>query len=108
AAREKIYTAMVEKYPEDWRGFNDLGAVQLQLGKEAEGIANLEKANTLSPENPSVWVNMGNVALMKQDYAKAEEIFSKASAKGMDVSYGMGVLAIRKGNYGEAVSQLNK
>jgi Flp pilus assembly protein TadD/outer membrane protein OmpA-like peptidoglycan-associated protein len=106
-AKVTIYTTMTTKYPQDWRGFNDLGAVQLGMGS-ADGKANLEKANTLSPENPAVLINLGNVALMAKDYKKAEEKYKAAAAKGGDASYGLGILAIKKGNYADAVSNLNK
>ena len=108
AQREKVYITQVSKSTQDWKGFNDLGAVQLQLGKKQEGSDNLTKANELSPENPAILVNMCNVALMDQDYVKAADILSRAAAKGADVSYGMGILAIRKGNYADAVGLMNK
>jgi Flp pilus assembly protein TadD len=105
--KKTIYTTMTTKYPQDWRGFNDLGALQLSMGS-AEGKGNLEKANSLSPENATVLTNLGNAALMAKDYNKAGEYYKAAAAKGGDASYGMGILAIKKGNYADAVSNLNK
>jgi Flp pilus assembly protein TadD/outer membrane protein OmpA-like peptidoglycan-associated protein len=102
-----IYTTMTTKYPQDWRGFNDLGALQVSMGN-AEGKTNLDKANTLSPENPIVLTNLGNAALMAKDYEKASEYFKASASKGGDASYGMGIIAIKKGNYADAVSNLNK
>jgi hypothetical protein len=106
--KAQIYTAMTNKYPQDWRGFNDLGAVQASMKNTTEGMTNLEKANTLSPENPAILVNIGNTYLMSSNYAKAEEAYKTAAAKGGDASYGMGILAIKKGNYADAVSNFNK
>lgn len=103
-----VYTEMTTRFAQDWRGFNDLGAVQVATGKSAEGIANLEKANTLSPENPAILTNLGNAALMAKDYAKATEYYKAAAAKGGDASYGLGIIAIKKGNYADAVSNLSK
>ncbi len=107
-AREKVYTNLTTRYPNDWRGFNDLGAIQLELGKMAEGTANLDKANTLSPENPTVIINMANLARMNKDFAKASELYQTGASKGGDASYGLGIIAIKKGNYAEATTQLNK
>jgi Flp pilus assembly protein TadD/outer membrane protein OmpA-like peptidoglycan-associated protein len=107
-AKANIYGALTTKYAQDWRGFNDLGAVQLSMGKSTEGLANLNQANKLSPENPIVLINLGNASLMAKDYTKAAEYFKAASGKGGDASYGMGILAIKKGNYADAVSNLNK
>jgi tetratricopeptide (TPR) repeat protein len=106
--KARIYTVMTTKYPQDWRGFNDLGAVYASQNNSTDALANLDKANTISPENAAVLTNIGNVHLMNKNYAKAEEMYKAAASKGGDVSYGMGILAIKKGNYGEAVSQLNK
>jgi Flp pilus assembly protein TadD/outer membrane protein OmpA-like peptidoglycan-associated protein len=102
-----IYTTMTTKYPQDWRGFNDLGALQMSMGN-ADGVSNLNKANTLSPENPTVLTNLGNAALMAKDYNKAADYYKASASKGGDASYGMGIIAIKKGNYADAVSNLNK
>ncbi len=103
-----VYTAMTTKYPNDWRGFNDLGAVQIATGKTAEGMANLDKANTLSPENAAILTNLGNAALIAKDYNKATEYYKASAAKGGDASYGLGIIAIKKGNYADAVSNLSR
>lgn len=107
-AKAQIYTTMTTKFPQDWRGFNDLGAVQLAMGNTTEGMSNLNTANTLSPENAAVLTNLGNGYLIMKDYNKAGEFYKAAVAKGGNASYGMGVIAIKKGNYSEAVSNLNK
>jgi Tfp pilus assembly protein PilF/outer membrane protein OmpA-like peptidoglycan-associated protein len=103
-----IYNVFVQKYQNDWRGFNDLGAAQYLNGNKTEGKANIEKANTMSPENGIIMLNLANIARMEGDYVKAADLYKKASGKGADASYGLGVLAIKTGNYAEAVSQLNK
>jgi tetratricopeptide (TPR) repeat protein/outer membrane protein OmpA-like peptidoglycan-associated protein len=108
STKATIYNEMVTRFPNDWRGFNDLGAVQIAMGKSSDGLANLEKANILSPENSAVLTNMGNAALMAKDYNKATDYYKAAAAKGGDASYGMGIIAIKKGNYSDAVSNLNK
>ncbi len=107
-AKLNIYTAMTTKYPQDWRGFNGLGAVQIATGKSAEGMASLTTANSLAPENAIVLTNLGNAALAAKDYTKAAEYYKAASAKGGDASYGMGIIAIKKGDYADAVSNLSK
>lgn len=108
ASKAQIYTVMTTKFPQDWRGFNDLGAVQLAMGNTSDGMANLNTANSLSPENAAVLTNLGNGYLIMKDYDKAGEFYKAAVSKGGNASYGMGVIAIKKGNYSEAVSNLNK
>lgn len=108
ATKAQIYTVMTTKFAQDWRGFNDLGAVQLSMGQTTEGIASLNTANSLSPENAAVLTNLGNAYLIQKDFAKAGEFYKAAIAKGGNASYGLGVIAIKKGNYADAVANLNK
>ncbi|MFN5545360.1 MAG: tetratricopeptide repeat protein, partial [Bacteroidota bacterium] len=108
AGKITVYTAYIAKYPEDWKGYNDLGAAQLSGGNAAEGIKNLESANSKSPENPTVLANLGEAYLTAGDFAKAAEILKSATSKGANVSYASGVIAIKRGNYSEALSLLGK
>lgn len=103
-----LYNAYQVRFPNDWRGFNDLGAVYLSQGKNNEAATQLNKANELSPENGTVLANLGVVAKNKGDYAGAEKYYTQAAAKGTDVSYHRGVLAIKKGNYADAMTNFNK
>jgi hypothetical protein len=106
--KQSVYTKLVEKYPNDWRGYNNLGSTQYALGNAASGKSNIAKANELSPENGIILVNMANVARMEGDYKKAAELYKQATGKGGDASYGMGVLAIKTGNYADAIANFNK
>ncbi|MFN9581047.1 MAG: tetratricopeptide repeat protein, partial [Bacteroidota bacterium] len=103
-----VYTQLVAAFPNDWRGYNDLGAVQFLLGNKTEGAANISKANSLSPETGVILLNLANVARMNGDFKGAEELYKKASDKGADPSYGLAIMAIKLGNYTEAVNQFNK
>lgn len=102
-----IYTTFISKFPQDWRGYNDLGAVQVSQNKVGEGIANLNKANELAPENAAILTNLGNAYLTAGNYAKAEELFKAAATKGGNANYGLGVMAIKKGNYADAVTMIS-
>jgi Tfp pilus assembly protein PilF len=103
-----VYNSYITKYPNDWRGYNGLASVYLMKADYANASTNLDKANSLSPENGVVMANMGIVYKSKGEYAKAEQAFKSASNKGTDVSYNMGVLNIKKGNYADAVLSFNK
>jgi Flp pilus assembly protein TadD len=104
AQKMTIYNAFITKFPNDWRGYNGLASVYMSTGDYANAMVNLEKANSLSPENGVILANMGVVHRTRGDYAKAEQMYKSASGKGTNVSYNMGVLAIKRGNYPEAVS----
>jgi tetratricopeptide (TPR) repeat protein len=108
AQKIAIYNSFIAKLPNDWRGYNDLATVYLSSNDYTNAMTNLEKANSLSPENGVVSANMGIVYKSKGDYAKAEKAYKAAESKGIDVNYNLGVLNIKKGNYSEAINNLNK
>jgi tetratricopeptide (TPR) repeat protein len=108
AKKEEVLKAFTAANAEDWRGFNDLGAIQLKLNNLIDAESNLSKANALSADNAAVLANMGVLANAKGNVAEAEKMFKSASSKGTDVSYNLACIAIKKGNYSEAVSLFNK
>jgi len=108
AGKQAVYNAFITKYPNDWRGYNGLASTYLAVEDYNNALTNLEKANTLSPENGAILANMGTIYRTKGEYAKAEQAYKTASSKGTDVSYNLGVLGIKKGNYSDAVSNFKK
>jgi tetratricopeptide (TPR) repeat protein len=96
--------AYVSKKTDDWKGYSDLAAAQIEAGKYDDAISNLDKANQMNPNNGTVLANYGVAYKLKGDRAKAEQYYRDAMSKGADVNYHMGILAIQKGNYAEAVS----
>lgn len=108
AQKMTIYNAFITKYPNDWRGYNGLASTYMVSGDWNNAMSNLEKANSLSPENGAVLANMGVVYRNRGDYAKSEQMYKSAAAKGTNVNYNMGVLAIKRGNYADAVSAFNQ
>jgi tetratricopeptide (TPR) repeat protein len=106
--KQTVYGIFIAKFPNDWRGYNALASTYLSSQDYTNAMTNLEKANSLSPENGVVLANMGVVYKSKGDYVKAEQAYKAAASKGTDVSYNLGVLAIKKGNYADAVSNFNK
>jgi len=103
AAKETIYQKAAELYPNDFRAFNNLGAFDFQDGKIADAEANFNKALALSPNSPETNMNLGLVALIKNDAAKAQQFFGKSSGVS-ELSNAVGLLAAQNGNYAQAVS----
>ena len=99
-----IYQACKSQFPNDWRGFNDAGMVQFQMGNVAEAKADFEKANSLSANNPIVQNNLGAVALKNGDLQQAEVYFGAATGAGDEVNYNKGIIALRSGDYTAAVN----
>ncbi len=98
-----IYGSMSDVYPKDWRGYNNQGMVLTQLGRFADAKPLLEKAEKLNNNEPIIKNNLGAIALVEGDLAKAEELFGAASGAGDEVNYNLGIVAIKKGEYDKAV-----
>lgn len=99
-----IYKRYETRFPNDWRGFNDLGAMYINSGQFDLAKVELEKANALSPENGIILANLGIAMKNTGNLKAAEDFYKKAEAKGMDLSYHRGVIAIKRGDYATAVS----
>jgi tetratricopeptide (TPR) repeat protein len=94
AKKEEVLNAYNSAYATDWRGFNDLGLVQLAQGKNNDAAANFEKALANSNNNGIVLVNLGSLARMQGNMAKANEYFAKAEANGANVSLNKGLMIL--------------
>jgi Flp pilus assembly protein TadD len=103
AEKEAIYAAASKHFPECYRAANNLGYIQLQLGKVAEAKANFEKAKAINDCN-EVRNNLGAIAMAEGDLAKAEELFTSAMGAGSAPSYNLGIIMIIKGDYKAAVN----
>jgi len=104
-ANEKLsfYKAVAENYPKEIRAHNNMGTVLLSQGKADEAIAALDKAKAI--ENIDVVKNNTAFAyIIKGDMAKAEEIFNSMTAATPESKWGLGVIAITKGEYDKAVN----
>lgn len=101
--QKAIYTSCTRVYADDWRGFNNLGMVLMNQGEAAAAKKNFEEADKLDPKNPIVQNNLGAVALVEGDLAKAEELFSAATGSGVEVNYNLGLVNILKADYTAAV-----
>jgi tetratricopeptide (TPR) repeat protein len=99
----KFYQATAEAFPKCIRAKNNMGITYMTLGKFDEGIAELEKAKAIQ-NNDVVKNNLGFASLAKGDVAKAEEYFNSMTAATPESKYGLGVIAITKGEYDKAVN----
>lgn len=98
-----IYETAMTQFPNDWRGFNDAGMIQFEMGRIAQAKADFEKANSLSANNKTVQNNLGAVALKNGNINEAEVLFGAATGVGNEVNYNKGIVAIMKGDYKAAV-----
>jgi len=103
SAKEALYKKATEIYPSDFRTFNNLGVVEYQSGKINEAETAFAKALSLSGNAPETNLNLGLVSLVKNDVAKAQQYFGKASSL-PEAGKALGLLAVANGNYSQAVS----
>jgi Flp pilus assembly protein TadD len=97
--QKSIYTSMTQTYSDDWRGFNNLGGINFELGEFDAAATNFEKADRLDPKNPIIQNNLGCVELKKKNLAKAEELFGAASGSGKEVGENLAIVKIIQGQY---------
>ena len=101
----KFYQATSENYPKCIRAQNNIGYTYMALGKTDEAIAAFEKAKAIE-NNDMVKNNLGFGSLVKGDLAKSEEYFNSMTAATAESKWGLGVIAITKGEYDKAVNYL--
>jgi|ADurb_Cas_03_Slu_FD_contig_31_3543527_length_1803_multi_10_in_0_out_0_1 tetratricopeptide (TPR) repeat protein len=100
--QENLYKEAASKYPECWRGVNNLGVVLYNKGDYAGAKAQFEKAASIKAD-PIVENNLGVIALRNNDLAKAEEHFGKAAGTGAELDNNLGIIAIFKADYEGAI-----
>ncbi len=101
-AKAAIYKKVTEIYPNDYRGYNNLGMIQYAEGDLESAKSNFAKAARIAPNTPEVAMNQGLISLSNEDYAKAEQAFGK-SAGVAELDEALGVFYMKKGAYNDAV-----
>ncbi|TAL62139.1 MAG: hypothetical protein EPN88_13690 [Bacteroidetes bacterium] len=99
----KFYQATAENFPKDIRAANMIGCTYMALEKTDEAVAAFEKAKAIE-NNDVIKNNLGFGSLVKGDLAKAEEYFNSMTAATAESKWGLGVIAITKGEYDKAVN----
>jgi Flp pilus assembly protein TadD len=99
----KFYQAAADNYPKCFRAHNNIGYSYIKLGKADEAIKAFEGAKALM-NNDVVKNNLGFASMMKGDMVKAEEYFTSMTAATPDSKFGLGIIAVTKGEYDQAVN----
>lgn len=102
AQKETIYTQATKQFPNDYRGYNNLGMLAYQAGDFTKAESLFNKANSIK-STPEVNMNLGLIALKKGDKATAESYFGKASGT-PELSESLGNLYVAQGQYDRAVN----
>ncbi len=102
-----IYRSATDLFPNSYEGFNNAAAILLEMKEVEQAASYLERANQLAPGNGHVQNNLGIVAAWQYDDESAKSLFQSARAQGINVSYNMGVLQIRSGDYRDALASFS-
>lgn len=100
--RKAIYEAVTKYYPNDARGFNNLGLVEYQLGDYKAAKSNFEKAARIDPKNAQAQMNQGLVSLLDSDYNTANRYFGNAAGL-PELGDALGVYYLQQGDAAAAV-----
>ncbi|HXG95396.1 MAG TPA: tetratricopeptide repeat protein [Blastocatellia bacterium] len=76
-----IFTDLARQFPGERMVQMMLGQVYMGMGKLDEAKAAFERAIQLDGGTPRVYTLLGNIALLKGDYAKARELFNVSWSK---------------------------
>jgi len=98
-----FYKAVAETNPKEIRAHNNVGTVLLSQGKADEALVALDKAKAIE-NNDVVKNNTAFAYILKGDMIKAEEVFNSMTAATPESKWGLGVIAITKGEYDKAVN----
>lgn len=117
--KEKIYKALInnKQTENDWRAYNNLGAMKLNEYYEnniqsdlEEALNYLQKAAALSPNNGIILNNMAIADYLTGDLAAAQSHFeasANASVQPVNQDYNRGALSILNGDYTKAAQLMS-
>ena len=100
-AKEDIYKATTEIYPNDARASNNIATMEYAAGNLDAAQKYIEQAQKANGSLPEAAANLGLIALCKGDIQSAENYIAKATgANGL--AEVLGNLNLAKGNYAQA------
>ena len=105
-AQEAIYKKTTEVYPNDYRAFNNVAAIEFAKGNDAEAKSYLAKAQSINGNAAEVNANLGLLALKSGNLSEAENYIAKGNTAG-DYNKVLGSLNLAKGDYATAEQNLS-
>lgn len=100
-SKEKVYTFVTQKFPNDYRGWNNLGAYYYKNGQNSRAVQAFNKAAEVSSRAAEANMNLALVSLADGNTAKAEQLLGNAAGANT-LGETMGLMYIQKGEYNRA------
>ena len=104
--KEAIYKKTTEVYPNDYRAYNNIAAIEFAKGNDTEANNYLQKALSIDRNGAETNANLGMLALKNGNLSEAENYVAKAS-NAKDYKKALGILNLAKGDYAAAEQNLN-
>lgn len=104
-AQEAIYKKTVEVYPNDYRAYNNIAAIEFAKGNDAAANEYLAKALRVDGNAAETNANLGLLALKNGNIKEAENYIAKGNTTG-DYNKVLGSLNLAKGDYATAEANL--
>ena len=98
----EVYNTAAELHSKDYRTYNNLGMTQYVAGDYDGALANFDFAHRLNPQAKEPEMNLGLISMLKNDYAKANELFG-AAAGVPEAADAMGVYYLQQGDLQKAI-----
>lgn len=102
AGKTAIYSKVTEIYPNDFRGYNNLGMMYYKAGNYETAATLFAKASQLAPTSGEVIMNQGLISMLNGENNQAAAAFGKAGQV-PEVNEALGVYLLKKGDYNGAV-----
>lgn len=101
-SKETVYTKVTQKFPNDYRGWNNLGDVYYAKGDYSKATQLYNKASQISSRSAEPNMNLALISMIEGNDSKAEQLLGSAAGANT-LNEALGVLYIRKGDYAKAV-----
>lgn len=99
--KEDVYKKTIEQYPNDYRAYNNVAALEYAKGNTSEAAKYAKQALAISDKANEANANLGLIALSQGNTAEAENLIAKGTgSKGLNEL--VGNLNLMKGNYAQA------
>ena len=100
--KETLYTKASTIFPNDYRPWNNIGMQRFRAGDFVKAEEMFNKSNSVK-SNSEANINLGLLALLKNDKNKAQQLFGSASDV-PELGEALGLLYLSQGDYAKAVS----
>ncbi|MGB7569056.1 MAG: tetratricopeptide repeat protein, partial [Chitinivibrionales bacterium] len=108
---ETLYRSTIQKNPQCWMAYNNLGIVLSKKGLTDEAIADYRKALQLKPDYDIGINNLGTLLAKTGQIREAVEHYQKAlliNPKNAQIYYSLGILFLKMGQTNDAIADFQK